>query len=73
MDYFLGLLTAVVFFIAFLFFFYLGTRYGSKKTTVTADDEVQRKAKSQAEKHREDLMNLINYDVEKAMQRKKVT
>jgi len=69
MEFVYGLLTAVVFFIALLFSFYLGTRYGSKKTTVTADEEEQRKAR----KHREELKALFTYDVNKALERKKVT
>jgi hypothetical protein len=65
MEYFLGLLTAVVFFIAF----YLGTRYNSKKPTITADAEEQRKARE----HRKAFMSMMNYDVDIAIQKKKVT
>ena len=65
MEYFLGLLTAVVFFIAF----YLGTRYGSKKPIITADEEDKRRIKE----HRKGFMNMMNYDVDVATQKKKVT
>jgi hypothetical protein len=65
MEFLLGLLTAVVFFIAF----YLGTRYGSKKPIIATDGEEQRRAKE----HREAFMNMMNYDVDIAIQKKKVT
>jgi hypothetical protein len=64
MEFLLGLLTAAVFFIAF----YLGTRYGSKKPIITADAEEQRKAKE----HRKAFMSMMNYDVDIAIQKKKV-
>jgi hypothetical protein len=65
MEFILGLLTAVVFFIAF----YLGTRYGSKKPTITANEEDAQRARE----HRKGFMNMMNYDVDTALQKKKVT
>jgi hypothetical protein len=65
MEFILGLLTAAAFFIAF----YLGTRYSSKKPIITADEEEQRKARE----NRKAFMNMMNYDVDTALQKKKVT
>jgi hypothetical protein len=69
MDFLLGLLTAVVFFIALLYCYYHGYKQGSKKSSVPANEEEIRKART----HAEDLVKLMTYDVEKAQQRKKVT
>jgi hypothetical protein len=69
MDYILGLLTAVVFFIALLSFYYLGYKQGNKKPTVTADKDEVRKARE----HQENFLKLMNYDVHQALQKKKVT
>ena len=63
MEFILGLLTAVAFFIAF----YLGTRYNSKKPTIAADDEELRKSRET----RKAFMNMMNYDVDTALQNKK--
>jgi hypothetical protein len=45
MDFLYGLLTAVVFFIALLSFYYIGYKQGNKRTTKPPDDEEVRKAK----------------------------
>jgi hypothetical protein len=69
MDYILGLLTAVVFFIALIGFYTIGYKQGSKKPAVIADKEEVRKAKE----HQENFLKLMNYDVHQATQKKKVT
>jgi hypothetical protein len=69
MDFIYGLLTAVVFFIALLSFYYIGYRQGTKRTAKPPDDEEVRKAKNL----RKGFMNMMEYDVDKALQRKKVT
>jgi hypothetical protein len=69
-DYFLGLLTAVVFFVALLFFFWLGTRYGKKPQPPPSMEDERRKEIERYNKH---FKALFNYDVDKARQRKKVT
>lgn len=68
-GYCLGLLTAVVFFLCLLLFFWLGTRYVQKKPPDKVEDETIRKQK----KLHEDLTKLMSYDVDKALQRKQVT
>jgi hypothetical protein len=59
MDFLYGLLTAVVFFIALLSFYYIGYRQGNKQTSKPPDDEEVRKAKEM----RKSFMNMMNYDV----------
>jgi cbb3-type cytochrome oxidase subunit 3 len=69
MEFFLGLFTAIVFFCCILFAFWMGLRT-SKKTAGAKpiDEEEQRKAK---ELHK-DFMNVMNYNENVALQRKKV-
>jgi hypothetical protein len=69
MEFIYGLLTAVVFFIALLSFYYIGYKQGNKQTSKPPDDEDVRKAKNL----RKGFMNMMEYDVDKALQRKKVT
>jgi hypothetical protein len=69
MDFLYGLLTAVVFFISLLSFYYIGYKQGGKRTANPPDDEEVRKAKNL----RKGFMNMMEYDVDKALQRKKVT
>jgi hypothetical protein len=66
MEFLYGLLTAVVFFIALLSFYYIGYKQGNKRTTKPPDDEEVRKAKE----IRRGFMNMMTYDVSKALQRK---
>jgi hypothetical protein len=69
MEFFFGLLTAVVFFIALLFSFYIGYKQGKKAIAPTPiDNEKQR----QAEQYNKGFKALFSYDVEKALQPKKV-
>lgn len=73
MDYILGLLTATVFFLCLLFFFYLGIRYERKKpldkVRVNETDEDVRKQN----KIQDDFIKTMKYDVQQATARKKVT
>lgn len=69
MEYLIGLLTAVVFFVFLSIVAYVGYRFGKvKKSIPSEDDEVQRKR----EKMQQEFVELMNYDVNKALQRKKV-
>lgn len=68
MDYFLGLLTAVVFFVAILLAYYLGTR--TKRSVPVPMDKEKKKEMDEFDKH---FKALFNYDVGIAVQRKKVT
>ncbi|ULT55403.1 hypothetical protein L1999_20185 [Neobacillus drentensis] len=68
MEFIYGLLTAVVFFIALLSFYFIGYKQGNKQTSKPPDLEEVRKAKEM----RKGFMNMMNYDVDKALQRKKV-
>ncbi|PKR86105.1 hypothetical protein [Heyndrickxia camelliae] len=65
MQFLLGLLTPVVFFVVF----YMGTKYGKKQGKPVEIDEKQL---IKAKKIQEDFQKLMNYDVSKALQRKKV-
>ncbi|MFE8704129.1 hypothetical protein ACFYKX_26535 [Cytobacillus sp. FJAT-54145] len=70
MQFFLGLLTAVVFFVLLLGAVYIGYRLGQrKKKPPNIDDEDKRRAK---ELH-SDFMKLMNYSEDIALQRKRVT
>jgi hypothetical protein len=70
MDFIYGLLTAVVFFVALMWFFWMGTKYEQqKKLPDTPKNDVLLKQK----KLHEDFTKLMNYDVGKALERKKVT
>jgi hypothetical protein len=74
MEFLYGLLTAVVFFIALLFFFYLGIRYEKKKPpnqpAINETDELEHVRKQQ-EIHK-DFLKVMNYNETIARQRKKV-
>jgi hypothetical protein len=74
MDFLYGLLTAVVIFIALLFFFYLDIRYEKKKPpnqpAVNEADELEHVRKQQ-EIHK-DFLKVMNYNETIARQRKKV-
>ena len=69
MQFILGLLTAVVFFILLAGAYWLGTKYKKRSVARTADKDTQQRI----EKQRKEFMNLMNYDVSKALERKKVT
>jgi cbb3-type cytochrome oxidase subunit 3 len=74
MEFILGLLVGVVFFIALIGIYYLGFKHGKKgkvqrEPELTADEEDQRRAKE----HRKAFMSMMNYDVDVALQKKKVT
>lgn len=70
MQFLLGLLTAIVFFILLSFSFYLGYRFNHKRVKPpNPDEEEQRRAR---ELHN-DFMKLMNYNEDIALQRKKVT
>jgi hypothetical protein len=70
MEYFLGLLTAVVFFVVTFFFFYMGYKQG-KKTSVPIP--LDKEKKRQMEQFDKGFKEIFSYDVEKALQKKKVT
>jgi hypothetical protein len=68
MEFLLGLLTAVVFFIALLSTFYLGYKQGKKGTApIPLNKEKQR----EIERFDKDFKALFNYDVETALKGKK--
>jgi hypothetical protein len=70
MEFLYGALTMVLFLCALLAFFYAGYKHGSKRTANTKppDNDELRKARE----HRQNFMDMMNYDVETALQRKKV-
>jgi hypothetical protein len=70
MEYFLGLLTAVVFFIALVGIYYIGFKHGKKTSApLPIDNEKQR----QLEAYDKGFREIFSYDVAKALQKKKVT
>jgi hypothetical protein len=70
MEYLIGALLAVFFFIAFLFSFYVGYKQGKK---VSAPIPLDKEKKRQIEQFDKEFKALFNYDVSKAVERKKVT
>ncbi len=69
MEFFLGLLTAVVFFICILGAYYVGLRTATHNPkTNTPDDEQTRRMKQ----IHSDFTKLMNYSEETALQRKQV-
>lgn len=74
MEFLLGLLAAVVFFVVVLVSFYIGFKFGKKQSpvqqeTITeSDKEEQRKA----EELQKSFVKLMNYDLATALNRKKV-
>ena len=64
-----GLLTAVVFFIALLGAFYTGYKKGKRTPTPTP---IQEEDKRKLEQFNKGFKEMFAYDVDKALQRKKV-
>jgi hypothetical protein len=70
MEFFFGLLTAVVFFIALIAVYYVGYKQGKKTSApIPLTDDKQR----QMEQFDKGFKAIFSYDVEKALQPKKVT
>lgn len=71
MEYILGLLSGVVFFVVIGIALYIGYRIGRQKAnSVPLEDEQVRQKRERFDKHFKDL---FSYDVDTALQRKKVT
>ena len=70
MEYILGLLSGVVFFAVLGAVLYIGYRLGKKKPQANEVDEEEQRQMKQFDKYFKDI---FSYDVEKALQRKKVT
>jgi hypothetical protein len=70
MEFIYGLLTAVVFFIALLSFYYVGYKRGKR---VSAPVPIDKEKQRDIEQFNKEFKAIINYDVAKALQRKKVT
>lgn len=70
MEYFLGLLSGVVFLSAMGAAVYVGYRLGRKKPPAQKVDEEEKQRMESYDKH---FKALFSYDVSKALQRKKVT
>jgi hypothetical protein len=70
MEFFLGLLTAVVFFIGLLAVYHAGYKRGKQTSApIPLDEEKQR----QLEAFDKGFREIFSYDVAKALQKKKVT
>jgi hypothetical protein len=70
MEYLIGALLAVFFFIALVFSFYVGYKQGKK---VSAPIPLNDEKKRQLEQYDKGFKEIFSYDVEKALQPKKVT
>lgn len=69
MDYLLGVLTAVAFFLCVGGCLFIGYKFGQRKTKVAPDDD----SKREAQELQKAFVKLMNYDVNTALQpRKKV-
>jgi hypothetical protein len=71
MEYFLGLLTGVVFLITLGLVLFIGYRMGQRKKPIAAApvDEVEQQRIQRFNQH---FKELFQYDVDKALERKKV-
>jgi hypothetical protein len=69
MEFFLGALTAVVFFLLLLIVYWLGT----KRTIKAQPPPMDHQQKEELKRYNDHFKKLFTYDVEKAIQRKKVT
>jgi hypothetical protein len=68
--YFLGLLTAILFFLLLFLAFYIGSKVGKRPTKTIPIDDVEKQRIEQFNKH---FKALFAYDVDTATRRKKVT
>jgi hypothetical protein len=71
MEYLIGALLVVVFFICVLYAFYVGYKLGKRTNTAKVeneDDDMKKKAIIL----QKEFVELMNYDVTKALERKKV-
>lgn len=72
-SFLLGLLFAVVLFVVIGFTFYLGVKFGKQiKKTSTKQEEPDKEEMKRLKKLHEGFVSLMNYDVDTALQRKKV-
>lgn len=70
MEFFLGLLVGVVFFIALIGAYLLGVKHSKKESAPIPFDEEK---KRQLEAYNKGFQEIFSYDVAKALQKKKVT
>lgn len=72
MEFLLGLLTTAAFFLCLVLAYWLGTKQVKKqsKTKYTEDEE---RLHERVLQQRQNFVKLMNYDVNQALQRKKVT
>jgi hypothetical protein len=70
MDFLSGVLVTVCFFIALFSFYYVGYWQGKR---VTAPTPINKEKQSEIEQFNKGFKAIMNYDVDTALQRKKVT
>ena len=73
MEFLYGLLTAVAFFIALLGFYFIGYKAGKRTHTPKPLSEADESEKYKLEQFNKGFKEMFAYDVDKALQRKKVT
>ncbi|WP_368658670.1 hypothetical protein AB3Z07_05065 [Metabacillus halosaccharovorans] len=76
MDMLIGLLSGIVLFAVLLLVFYMGYKFGNKNqqppTTKPIQDEQLDEQQRKAKELHEAFSSMMNYDVQTALQRKKV-
>jgi hypothetical protein len=73
MEYIIGLISGLVFFICLGLSFYFGYKAGSKKQPITPiNQDTDEQTIQRTKQLHEDFQAIMNYDLSTAMQRKKV-
>jgi hypothetical protein len=73
MDFILGVLSAVLFFCCLFLAYWMGTRQTNKPSKTNTPTEDEQRQKEQIKQYNEHFKKLFSYDVDTAIQRKKVT
>lgn len=72
MAFFLGALSAVLFFCCLFLAYWIGTRQTKKPSKVNTLSEEEQRQKEQIKRYNDHFKSLFTYDVEKALQPKRV-
>jgi Mg2+/citrate symporter len=72
MEFILGAFTAMLFFCCLFLAYWIGTRQTKKTIKVNVSTEEEQKQKEQIKQYNEHFKKLFQYDVDTALQRKKV-
>jgi Mg2+/citrate symporter len=72
MEFILGVFIATLFFCCLFLAYWMGTRQTKKPSKVETPSEDEIKQREQIKRYNDDFKKLFNYDLEKALERKKV-